>query len=206
MSTNQPLPASWQTKLHEEQPARKNWTPELEALLDPNIEARVLSLPMKGAFEFKNKEYAYYLVRLKRGNNPDYSRYMSLKSAGYSNATLEDVTPLADYVEPGDNEIRVGMDLILMKAKPEVHYGYMKGHAQRAINMTSPRNPDGMRAMMTSANFNQGDAQALAASRSYVPSVEEIGQMETKANPGNSSSLPNWQKIASEAQPKGGKK
>lgn len=198
------LPKSFADKLREEQPHRQSWTPELKALLDPNIEARILALPMKGTFEFKNNEFAYYLCRLKRGNNPDYTRYMALRQAGYQNATLEDVTPIADHVEAGDNEIRVGVDLILLKVKPEIHYGLMKGHLARAINMTSPRNPEGLRAIMTSPQFNQNDATALAGSRSYVPSVPEMDQIEGKATPDNSvkAGTPQWEKIVKETKGK----
>src|SRR5208282_676119 len=158
------LPPSMRQKLIEEQPNSGAWSSDLKTLLDPKIEARPLQLPNVGQIGIKNTDYDYYWARLKRGAAPDHTRYLQLKAAGYTKATREDVDPLVNSVTVSDDgeEITCGIDLILMKAHPNVHRGAMKFHQERALNMTNPKGREAQEAMMRSGNYSQ-DASALRA-------------------------------------------
>lgn len=192
------LPPSLNQKLREEQPDRRTWGPELTYLLDSSIEARPLQLPGIGQIRPKNTEYAYYWVRLKRGNNPDHTRYMQMKAAGYSNATLEDVDPMANSVNASSDggEITCGVDLILMKAHPSVHYGALKFHQQRAINMTNPRSREANEVMMRSGNFSEQEKSALRATN--TENVDDFEGRRADANSENALEVgsPKWKEIA----------
>jgi hypothetical protein len=198
------LPPSLTQKLREEQPDRRNWNQELEYLVESSFEARPLQLPGIGQIRPKNTEVAYYWVRLKRGDNPDYTRYLQMKAAGYRNATLEDVDPLLNAVKPNADgtEITCGVDLILMCAHPSIHYGALKFHQEKAISMTNPRGRTAQDAMMRSGNFNQDDQNALRASNTRSADT----QVESRADANSENALqvgsPKWKEIAKD---KGGK-
>jgi hypothetical protein len=182
-----------------------HWPKELAILFDDTIQARPLNLPGVGQVEIKNKEFCYRWVRRPMGPNPDLTRYMQLKTAGFRNATIEDVNPLVSSVNADSTEITCGQDLILMKAPPEIYYGAIKAHQQRAMNMTNPRSEEGRRRMMGSMNY--GDRAALDATRTFMPQGEELDTMESKANPGNSvrQGSPEWQAIVDSSEKKGKK-
>jgi hypothetical protein len=168
------LPESWERNLRETQPSRATWSEELKVLLDSSIEARPLQLPGVGQVNIKNTEYAYYWARLKRGNTPDTTRYMQLKAAGYTNATTDDVDPMVNSVNASADgqEITCGIDLILMKALKKVHYGALKFHHERALQMTNPRSDVAKDRIMRSGNF--GDDAVLAATNSQNLSESEV--------------------------------
>jgi hypothetical protein len=174
------LPPSMRQKLIEEQPNSGNWSPDLKTLLDPKIEARPLQLPNVGQIGIKNTEYDYYWARLRRGANPDVTRYLQLKAAGYTKATREDVDPLVNSVNVSDDgeEITCGIDLILMKAHPSVHRGAMKFHQERALNMTNPKGREAQEAMMRSGSYSQDD-RALRASNTQ--STDDSGRADASA-------------------------
>jgi hypothetical protein len=183
----------------------KTWPKELAILFDDTIQARPLNLPGVGQIEIKNKEFCYHWVRRPMGPNPDLTRYMQLKTAGFRNATLEDVDPLVSSISADQTEITCGQDLILMKAPPAIYYGAIKTHQQRAINMTNPRSEEGRRRMMGSMNY--GDQAALNATRTSMPEGDALSTMESKANPGNAvrQGTPEWDAIVKGAEKKGGK-
>jgi hypothetical protein len=183
----------------------RSWPKELAILFDDTIQARPLNLPGVGQVEIKNKEFCYHWVRRPMGPNPDLTRYMQLKTAGFRNATLEDVNPLVSSVNADETEITCGQDLILMKAPPEIYYGAIKAHQQRAINMTNPRSEEGRRRMMGSMNY--GDQAALSATRTTMPVGDALDTMESKANPGNSvrQGTPKWNAIVEGTTKKGAK-
>jgi hypothetical protein len=202
---SRPLPDAVLKRVGEEQPLPQNRTKELNYLLDASFVARPLSIPGIGQIGIKNTEYSYYWVRLKRGNNPDMTRYMQMKAAGYENATIDDVDPKVNSVAADKNEVTCGVDLILMKAKPEVHYGALKFHQMRAIEMTNPRSTESVTRMMRSLDF---DSQAsLQESRTYIPGASEVSERESRATPETAvrQGTPQWKEIAEATQKKGGK-
>ena len=180
----------------------QHWPKELAILFDDTIQARPLNLPGVGQVEIKNKEFCYHWVRRPMGPNPDLTRYMQLKTAGFRNATLDDVNPLVASVNADSTEITCGQDLILMKAPPAIYYGAIKSHQQRAINMTNPRS-DTYREQMKTANY--GDRKTLDATRTTMVNGGELEEMESKANSGNSvrQGSPEWTAIAEAAEKKG---
>lgn len=137
------LPARVLQTIREEQPHRENWSDDLKILLDPNVQARSLTLPMVGTFKTRNQDYRYRWVYLKRGSNPDTSRYQQLKAYGFENATAYDETanPSGDVevlvadINPSFTEIYSG-DRILMKCPRPIYDGLMKQHMLDALRMT----------------------------------------------------------------------
>ena len=138
------LPARVLKTLREEQPYRENWSEDLKILLDPNVQAKSLILPMVGTFKTRNQDYRYRWVYLKRGSFPDSSRYQQLKAYGFSNATAYheienpsgDVEVLVADVGQHFTEIFSG-DRILMKCPRPIYDGLMKQHMLDALNMSS---------------------------------------------------------------------
>src|ERR1700678_4060566 len=116
------MPSSIQEQVRENYP-RGQWPKELAILFDDSIEARPLNLPGVGQLQFKNTEVCYHWVRRPMGPNPDLTRYMQLKTAGFRNATLDDVDPLVNSVNADGTEVTCGQDLILMCASPAIYYG-----------------------------------------------------------------------------------
>jgi hypothetical protein len=201
------LPSHITQKLREDQPNRATWSDDLVALTDPKIEARPLQLPQVGQICPKNREYDYYWVRLKRGSNPDHTRFNQLRAAGYTKATIDDVDPLVNSVTASADgqEITCGIDLILMKAHPQVHRGALKYHFQRAIGMTNPRGKEANDAIMKSGAYSSQDDAALRASNtSAITTDAELDAR--RADPGAENALqvgsPKWDKIANEAKQK----
>src|SRR5271154_263363 len=96
---------SLQQQIAENHPNRAHWPKELAILFDDTIQARPLNLPGIGQVEIKNKEFCYHWVRRPMGPNPDLTRYMQLKTAGFRNATLEDVEPQVNSVNADSTEI-----------------------------------------------------------------------------------------------------
>lgn len=192
MSTQPVLPKSMLNNLRESQPDRRTWTRQLEVLLNPQFEARPLNLPGDGAFESKHGSlkdgcdgtYVYYWARRGRGDRADTTRYMQLKAAGFTNATLEDITPLTATVNADGTEVTCGIDAVLMKVKPEIFYGARKFHEQRAINMTSPRTLEGRDMMMKSSD--SADRRAMQETNSHFLNDTELENNAT----------PEWKNIA----------
>lgn len=137
------LPARVLQTIREEQPHRETWSDDLKILLDPNVQARSLVLPMVGTFKTRNQDYRYRWVYLKRGSNPDTSRYQQLKAYGFENATAYhetenpsgDVEVLVADVGQSFTEIFSG-DRILMKCPRAIYDGLMKQHMLDALRMT----------------------------------------------------------------------
>lgn len=137
------LPPRVLQTIREEQPHRENWSEDLQILLDPNVQARSLVLPMVGTFNTRNHDYRYRWVYLKRGSNPDSSRYQQLKAYGFSNATAYDekenpsgdVEVLVADIGQHFTEIFSG-DRILMKCPRAIYDGLMKQHMLDALRMT----------------------------------------------------------------------
>jgi hypothetical protein len=192
------------TENHGNDPRR--WPKELAILFDDTIQARPLNLPGVGQINIKNKEMCYHWVRRPMGPNPDLTRYMQLKTAGFQNATLEDVDPLVSSVNADSTEITCGQDLILMKAPPAIYYGAIKAHQQRAINMTNPRTTEGRERMMKSMGY--GDQAALNATRTNLMSPDEQDTFASRATPENSTKqgTPKWDKIVQDAEKSKGAK
>ena len=154
------IPDSVREKLNENyQGGPSTWPKELAVLFDDTIEARPLNLPGIGQIKIKNTEVCYHWVRRPMGPNPDLTRYMQLKTAGFRNATMEDVDALVNSVNVDETEITCGQDLILMKASPAIYYGAIKAHAKRAMDMTNPRSQVAQ-AQMKSGNY--GDQAAMS--------------------------------------------
>src|SRR5580698_7587878 len=101
------LPKSWRDKVATEQPNRSAWSEEMAALLDPKIEARPLQMPGIMQIRPKDSTVAFHWVRLKRGNSPDSTRYLEMKAAGYTDATLEDCDPLVNAVNVTDEGTKI---------------------------------------------------------------------------------------------------
>ena len=137
------LPARILQIVREEQPYREKWSEDLKILLDPNIKARSVELPMVGTFKVRNPDYRYYWVRLKRGANPDSSRYQQVKAWGFENASAwdEKENPTGDVqivvADLGNSwtEIFSG-DRILMKAPREVYDAFIRQHMLDSVRMT----------------------------------------------------------------------
>lgn len=201
------LPPSWQQKLREEQPDPSKHDNELAILLDASIEARPLHLPSNSKVKLKDSSYIIYKVRRKIGPDPDVTRYLELKMAGYSNVTLEDIEnpkELTAHINVDKTEITEGQDLIWMKAKKEIHYGAMKFHQQRALQMTSPRKGTAQESLMRSTPLGTSERQALDASHTHVPGADEASRYESRASANNSvqRGTPQWEEIANEAKGK----
>lgn len=138
------LPTRVLKTIREEQPYQQTWSDDLKILLDPNVQARSLLLPMVGTFKTRNQDYRYRWVYLKRGSFPDSSRYQQLKSYGFENATAYDPekNPSGDVevlvADIGQNftEIFSG-DRILMKCPRPIYDGLMKQHMLDALYMTN---------------------------------------------------------------------
>lgn len=198
------ISSSVQDQLKESYPGgRRTWPRELAILFDDSIEARPLNLPGIGQIEKLNTEVVYHWVRRPMGPNPDLTRYMQLKTAGFRNATLQDVKPLVNSVNADETEITCGQDLILMCAPPEIYYGAIKAHAKRALAMTNPRSSVAQE-QMKSSNF--GDRAVLDATRSTLLDETEQVEYQSRAGEGNSvrERSPQWDKIV-EGSKKGGK-
>jgi hypothetical protein len=180
------------------------WPKELAILFDDTIEARPLNLPGIGQIKIKNTEMCYHWVRRPMGPNPDLTRYMQLKTAGFRNATLEDVDALVSSVNADETEITCGQDLILMKAPPELYYGAIKAHAKRAMDMTNPRSSVAQ-AQMRSANY--GDQATLNATRTELLDDTRMADFESRANAGNAVKQgdPQWDAILEGSKKKGAK-
>lgn len=210
------LPKSIQQSIRENLPNPASWSPELKALLDPNIEARRTNLPNAGQIQIVNREYVYYWARRIQGKSADHNNYLKLRYAGYTNATCDpkcedesgqckcDVHPIMAEVAGNGEEITLGPDLVLVKARPDVHYGRMKVYIQRAINMTNPQRQEGLGAM-TSA-LTPDDKASLSATRTYVPGDNEREEMNRRATRDNSvrQGTPAWEEIAAPKNKKKG--
>lgn len=195
------MPDSLRQQVGEAFPTGK-YPKELAILFDDTIEARPLNLPGIGQLSFKNTEVVYHWVRRPMGPNPDLTRYMQLKTAGFRNATLEDVDPLVNSVNADHTEITCGQDLILMCASPAVYYGAIKSHMLRAIRMTNPKSAESRQVQMKSANY--GDNRALEATRSEYMDEKSIGDFEQRSNSDNTirQGTPEWDKIVEGAKKK----
>lgn len=204
MSTFASMPSSVQDQIRENHPQRAAWPKELAILFDDTIEARPLNLPGIGQISIKNTEMCYHWVRRPMGPNPDLTRYMQLKTAGFRNATLDDVDALVNSVSGDQTEVTCGQDLILMCAPPNVYYGAIKAHAQRAIAMTNPRSGVA-REQMKSMNY--GDQSALNATRTEFVDDKTMADFEGRANPDNSvrQGTPQWDAIVEGSKKKGAK-
>jgi hypothetical protein len=207
MSTSQSfdiskLPKSYRENLKESHHTPDQYSPELRALLDPNIVARRVNLPLTNMFEIINREYVYHLARRIMGKSADHNNYKQLLMQGYSNATCKpgcedttgkcgcDVHPLVAEATGDGTEITVGTDLVLVKARPDVHYGRQKTYLQKALNMTNPG--------MAVGALPMEDQAALAGTFTRVPSVEDQERISSRATPENSirRGTPQWNKIA----------
>jgi hypothetical protein len=202
------LPRSWQTKLREEQPDPSKWNKELTVLMDSSIEARPLHMPTNSDVRLKDSSMVIYRVRRKNGTNGDQTRYMELRAAGYTPVTIDDLEnpqDLTAHISADKTEITEGVDLVWMKAKKEIHYGAMKFHNQRALQMTSPERIKAQDSVMRSVPLSPEDRAALYESRSYIPGNEEMEKLESRASQNNSikKGSPQWNTIAEEAGKKG---
>jgi hypothetical protein len=199
------LPDSLRRKVAEEQPYSQTWTRELEVLLDPKIEARPLTLPGIGLCKLKDSNFVAYLVRRKKGNNPDYTRYNEMRANGYSNVTPDECEQIAPSMNVADDntEITIGVDLVLMKAPKAIHYGALKFHQQRAIDMTNPRKRDAQDALMRSMNYDEQNV--LNSTRTRMTSEAEQDEAAGRAGEDNSvrRGSPKWNQIAKDAREKG---
>lgn len=204
------LPPTWQQRLREEQPDPSKWNKELTVLMDTSIEARPLTLPTSSKIRLKDTNYVIYRVRRKNGEGGDKTRYMELRAAGYSNVTLDDIEnpeDLTAHVSADKTEITEGIDLVWMKAKKEIHYGAMKFHMERALQMTTPRRGTAAESIMRSVPLAVGERDALAASRTTVISEGQVNEYEARANDNNSvrKGTPQWEAIVNEGKEKKGK-
>ena len=137
-----------------------------------------------------------YRVRRKNGPNPDSTRYMELRAAGYTPVTIDDLEnpqDLTAHVSADKTEITEGIDLIWMKVKKEVHYGAMKFHMKRALDMTNPKRGTSQESIMRSVPFSGGEREALQASGTRV-----LGEEEARARRGD----PNWGEIVPDSEAK----
>ena len=101
---------------------------------------------------------------------------------GYTNATLDDVEPMAVEIEKGQSEIRYG-DLILMKISVEKWMAREKAKMERALALQrrtktyfdkTPNpdvNSDESPVMVDAQNQSVGDAKYL---RHYQPTAAEL--------------------------------
>jgi hypothetical protein len=178
--------------LMSEQPNRAAWSEDLKTLLDASVVARDLSTPMKGMFLFKNTDWRYRLVRLRQGPNPDTSRYMEVKAMGGQNATTEDVEVLSGDVKANKVEIRVGVDLILMKIPRDVYDGRMKAQMLQALQMTGRASrgefQDNSRGqVMRTSDYGGVSVADLETGESNGP--VDIARMIERSSPANTSTV-----------------
>ena len=204
MSTVDPnaIPRSSWEQFKDVQHTPDKYSPELAALLDPNVVARRVSLPLSGQIEIINREYVYYWARRIQGKSADHNNYRQLKMRGYTNATCKpdckddtgrcacDVHPLIAEIAADGTEITLGSDLILVKARPDVHYGIQKSYLKQALQFVSPSSQV--------ANLPPEERSALQATRTYIPGADEQEQISRRATPENSvrRGTPQWEKIA----------
>lgn len=206
------LPKSIQENIRENFREERSWTPELRALLDPNIEARRTSLPNINQIKIINREYVYYWARWSPKGN-DFDNYSKLKYAGFQNATCDpkctdqdgkckcDVHPLLAEISNDGTKIAIPPDLILVKARPDVYYGRQKTYLKQAINFTNPTpRGDGM----LNSRMNPEERRALDQTSTFVPSVEEMEKISAKATPANSvkQGTPQWDAIVGKGKEK----
>jgi hypothetical protein len=169
----------------------------MAVLMDPKIEARPLQMPGIMQIRPKDSTVAFHWVRRKGGNSPDSTRYLEMKAAGYTDATLDDCDPMVNAVNVTDKgtQITCGIDLILMKAPKRVHYAALKEHSLRAIKMTDFRSQEFKNATMKSEDYS-GIGEARTRFSSEQEQESAIGS-ETAVVQGT----PQWEAIA-EAQKK----
>jgi hypothetical protein len=194
-------------RIKEEQPRQETWSDDLKILLDPNIRARSLNLPMVGAIRILNQDYRYRWVHIRRGSNPDTTRYMQLKAYGFENATAWDF----EKNPSGDVEVKVADigtnfteifsgDRILMKCPRAVYDGLMKQHMLDAIAQTTRarsgmyQDLDPARRMnamddgtMKSANFGPGAPTSRTDFSGNQSGDIDLNQVLQRSNPGNTS-------------------
>ena len=198
------LPERILKTVREEQPYKQNWSEDLKILLDPNVKVRSMVLPMVGTFRTRNHDYRYRWVYIKRGSNPDSSRYQQVKAYGFENATAYDekenpsgdVEVLVADIGQHFTEIFSG-DRILMKCPRAIYDGLIKQHMLDSIRMTTQaRNgryqdvDPGRRvntlepSTMRSADFGVAPMSRtdFACDRSGAVDVEEVMQRATGQN------------------------
>jgi hypothetical protein len=196
------IPASTWQQFKEAGHSPENYSPELAALLDPNIVARRTNLPMANQIQIINREQCYYWARRIQGKSADHNNYRTLRMYGYTNATCKpdctdesgkcgcDVHPLIAEINADGTEITLGADMVLVKARPDVHFGRQKSYLRQAIDNVSPRNQV--------SNLPPDERGALAATRTYVPGVDEQEQISRRASAQNTvrRGTPQWDAIA----------
>jgi len=154
-------------------------SPEAQIMFDKSIVARDIGAPALEEIRIKNLSFHYYWGNRLAGAG---ARYAQLKSMGYTNATLDDVEPMAVEIEKGQSEIRYG-DLILMKISVEKWMAREKAKMERALALQrrtktyfdkTPNpdvNSDESPVMVDAQNQSVGDAKYL---RHYQPTAAEL--------------------------------
>jgi hypothetical protein len=127
-------------------PSGQVLSPEAQIMFSKSIVARKLGAPAGEEIEVKNLNYHYFW-----GNHTGAagSRYAKLKSMGYTDATLDDVTPKAVEVSKSQNQITWG-DLILMKIEMQRWMQHEKAKMEHSLQLqrrarrgyAAPPNPD----------------------------------------------------------------
>src|SRR6202522_3951490 len=92
-------------------PSGQILSPEAQIMLDNSIVARNFATPAFEEIRIKNLSFRYFWGNYSGANG---RRYQQLRTMGWTNATLDDVEPMAADIVKEQGSIRYG-DLILMK-------------------------------------------------------------------------------------------
>jgi hypothetical protein len=112
-------------------PSGQILSPEAQIMLDKSIVARNFATPAFEEIRIKNLSFRYFWGNYSGANG---RRYQQLRTMGWTNATLDDVEPMAADIVKEQGSIRYG-DLILMKLPMGKWMEREKAKIQKAINL-----------------------------------------------------------------------
>jgi len=113
-------------------------SPEAQMLLDKSIVAKRIGAPASEEIKIIKTEFRYRWVRDDRKAGKGGQNYAKMRSMGFSNATNQDVEPLAVELTDAKDEIIYG-DLILMKMPRERYDAHIKANMLEAIRLQNSR-------------------------------------------------------------------
>jgi len=198
MQVDATLPKQTVQKLIEDHGADpERWNEELQALVNPSIQAKPSHLPMSGLIkEHKHKEFTYFWAFDRCGANPNHERVEQLRSDGWTFASTDDVVMMSDDAVKGRNdknfsdEIRSG-DRRLMKISKQRWLEIRKAQLLQAMQLANPRGLAGEdRAVMGTNNLIRGvrtevsdeTVEAIRARAVITDASQELATGQLKGN------------------------
>lgn len=198
MKIDSTIPKSAVQKLVEEHgPNPELWNEELQALVNPSIEAKPSHLPMSGNIkELKDTTLQPFWALDRCGANPDHDRVEQLRSDGWRFASTDDVVMMSEDAVKGRNkdgfsdEIRSG-DRRLMVIPKRRWLEIRKAQLLQAMTLANPRgmaNED--RSVMSTNNLIRGvrtevsdeTVEAIRARAVITDASQELATGNLKGN------------------------